>query len=272
MIVITGATGTIGRALVERLRGHDVLAAVRRPADDLGRPYALADFDEPGTIGRLLSPGDRLFLNSGLWPGVVEAQRAIIDLAANACVAQIVAISVRDAAPGARLGMGMHGLIDAHLRESGVPWAILQPSGFMQNLPRDFRDGVMYGSYGTAPVNYIDTRDIAEVAATLLTGEIGQNRDHVLTGPESLSHDRIAEEVGRSIGRPVRYVNLPVPEMTAHLERQGIPQPHAGDLARLMSETGDGRWAPTTTTVQDLAGRPPRPLSAFLADHQNAFI
>ncbi|MFB4280142.1 NAD(P)H-binding protein [Nonomuraea sp. MTCD27] len=271
MIVVTGATGSIGRALVGRLRGHDVLAVVRRDAEDLGVPYAKADFDRPDTIGGLLNPGDRLFLNSSLWPGYVDAHRAVIDLAARAGVAQIVAVSVRDAEPGAKLGMGMHGAVDAHLRKSGVPWTILQPSGFMQNLPRDFEHGSMYGAYGTTPVNYIDARDIADVAAALLTAPVGPDRDLVLTGPESLSHDRIAEEIGRALGRPVRYVNLPVPEMTAHLERQGIPQPHAGDLAALMAETGDGRWAATTTAVRDVTGRPPRPLSAFLADHRDAF-
>ncbi|MEO3870772.1 NAD(P)H-binding protein [Nonomuraea sp. B12E4] len=271
MIVITGATGSIGRALVERLRGHDVLAVVRRPADDLGCDYALGDLDDPETVGRLLSPGDRLFLNSSLWPGFVRAHQAVTDLAARAGVAQVVAVSVRDARPGAKLGGGMHGEVDAHLRKSGVPWSILQPTGFMQNLPRDVRDGHFYGSYGAEPVNYIDTRDVAEVAAALLTRPVGPSGDHVLTGPESLSHDQIAEALTAVLGREIRYVDLPVPEMTAHLERQGIPQPHAGDLAELMAATGDGRWATTTTTVEDLTGRPPRPLTAFLTDHKHAF-
>ncbi|MET7335543.1 NAD(P)H-binding protein [Nonomuraea sp. NPDC005650] len=271
MIVVTGATGSIGRALVERLRGHDVLAVVRRPVDDLGCAHALADFDEPGTIGALLSPGDRLFLNSSLWPGFADAHRAVIDLAARAGVAQVVTVSVRGAAPGAKLGGGMHGEVDAHLRRSGLPWSILQPTGFMQNLPREVCDGRFYGSYGPEPVNYIDTRDIAEVAAALLTRPVGPDADHVLTGPESLSHDQIAEEISAVLGRPVRYVDLPVPEMAAHLERRGVPQPLAGDLAELMASTGDGRWSSTTTTVEDLTGHRPRPLSTFLTDHKPAF-
>lgn len=272
MIVVTGATGNIGRALAARLSGHDALAVVRRPADDLGIPYKPADFDRPETIGELLSPGDRLFLNSGIWPGFVDAHRAVIDLAAKAGVAQIVSVSVRDAAPGAKLGMGLHGVVDAHLRKSGVPWTILQPSGFMQTLPRDFKDGTMYGSYGTIPVNYIDTRDIADVAATLLTSPVGLDRDLLLTGPESLSHEGIAAEIGRTLGRPARYVNLSVPDMAAHLERQGIPQEFAGELAELQAKTGDGGWAPTTTVVEDVTGRPPRTWPAFLADHKDAFM
>ncbi|MFG1700074.1 NAD(P)H-binding protein [Nonomuraea sp. NPDC049309] len=271
MIVVTGATGSIGRELAALLRGRDALAAVRRPAGDLGIPYRIADLERPETVGALLSPGDRLFLNSSIWPGFADAHRAVIDLAARAGVAQIVTVSVRGAASGARLATGLHGIVDAHLRASGVPYAILQPTGFMQNLPHEFADGVMYGSYGTAPVNYIDARDIAATAAALLTGPAGPSGEHVLTGPESLPHDRIAEEIGRVLGRPARYVDLPVPEMTAHLERRGMPRAQAAELAALMAEIGDGRWASTTTTVEDLTGRPPRPLSAFLTDHKDAF-
>ncbi|PZG21868.1 NAD(P)H-binding protein [Nonomuraea aridisoli] len=276
MIVVTGATGVIGRTLVGLLRGGrrpppEVLAVVRRPAGDLGCPYTLADFERPESIGALLSPGDRLFLNSALWPGFADAHRAVIDLAARAGVAQIVAVSVRGAAPGGRLGTGMHGVVDAHLRRSGVPWTILQPSGFLQNLPHDFRDGVMHGSYGPGPVSYVDARDIAEVAASLLTRQVGPDAEHVLTGPQALSHDRIAEELTRELGRPFRYVDLPVPEMTAHLERQGTPHPLAADLAALMAETGDGRWSTTTTAVQEVTGRPPRSLSAFLREHRESF-
>ncbi|UBU09720.1 NAD(P)H-binding protein [Nonomuraea gerenzanensis] len=271
MIVITGATGNIGRSLVRRLHGHDPLAVVRRPIEDLGGPYTLADFEQPRTIGGLLSPGDRLFLNSGLWPGVVEAHRAVIDLAAEAGVAQIVAVSVRDAAPGAPLGMGMHGEIDEHLRKSGVPYAILQPTGFMQTLPRDVRDGTLYGAYGPAPVNYIDTRDLADVAAALLTAPVGPGREYLLTGPESLSHEAIAAEITGALGREVRYVNLSVAEMAAHLERQGVPEPFAGELARLQARTGDGSWAPVTTVVRELTGHAPRSWQDFLAGHRDAF-
>lgn len=271
MIVVTGATGSVGRALAARLKGLDVVAAVRRPAGDLGIPYRPADFERPETIGALLSPGDRLFLNSSIWPGFADAHRAVIDLAARAGVAQIVTVSVRGAAPGGRLASGLHGIVDDHLRQSGVPWAILQPTGFMQNLPYDFAAGVMHGSYGTAPVNYIDARDVAGTAAALLTAPVGPGRDHVLTGPESLPHARIAEEIGRVLGRAYRYVDLPVPEMAARLETRGLLRLQAEELAALMADIGDGRWSSTTTTVKDLTGRPPRSLAAYLTDHLHAF-
>ncbi|MEV0595205.1 NAD(P)H-binding protein [Nonomuraea cavernae] len=270
MILVTGATGTIGRALIERLRGEDVVAALRRPAD-LDCAHVLGDLERPETIAAALSPGDRLFLNSSLWPGFVQAHQRMIDLAREAGAGQIVTVSVRGAAPGALLGGGVHGEVDAHLRESGVPWSILQPVGFMQNLPAEVRDGRMYGSYGSAPVGYIDARDIADVAAALLTRPVGESGVHVLTGPEAHSHDEIAAAIGAALGRPVAYTDLPVPEMAAHLARQGLPEPVNHALAALMAEVGDGRWSSVTTAVEDITGRPPRSLATFLTDHAPAF-
>ncbi|SFJ63492.1 Uncharacterized conserved protein YbjT, contains NAD(P)-binding and DUF2867 domains [Streptosporangium canum] len=279
MIVVTGATGTIGRALIDRLgeTGTAVVAVVRRPeqGESLGCDYVVGDFDRPETIGAALSPGDRLFLNSSLWPGFVHRYREVIDLARSAGVAQAVKVSVRGAEPGALLGGGMHGEVEAHLKASGLAWSILQPVGFMQNLPAEvsFKDGEgrFYGSYGPGRVGYIDTRDIADVAAILLTRPVGADETYVLTGPEAPTHDEIATAVSGALGRTVRYVDLPVGELTGHLERQGLPGPVARDLAELMAQIGDGRWSTTTETVEALTGRPPRSLTRFLTDHTAAF-
>ncbi|MEU7984112.1 SDR family oxidoreductase [Streptosporangium canum] len=279
MIVVTGATGTIGRALIDRLgeTGPAVVAVVRRPeqGESLGCDYVVGDFDRPETIGAALSPGDRLFLNSSLWPGFVHRYREVIDLARSAGVAQVVKVSVRGAEPGALLGGGMHGEVEAHLKASGLAWSILQPVGFMQNLPAEvsFKDGEgrFYGSYGPGRVGYIDTRDIADVAAILLTRPVGADETYVLTGPEAPTHDEIATAVSGALGRTVRYVDLPVGELTGHLERQGLPGPVARDLAELMTQIGDGRWSTTTGTVEALTGRPPRSLIRFLTDHTAAF-
>ncbi|WP_101786882.1 NAD(P)H-binding protein [Nonomuraea indica] len=272
MIVVTGATGTIGRALIGSLGGEDVVAVVRRPAD-LGCRYVLGDFDRPETIARVLSPGDRLFLNSSLWPGFTGAHRAVIDAAREAGVAHVVTVSVRGAAPGAPLGGGMHGDVDAHLRASGLPWSVLQPVGFMQNLLAEVRDGHFHGSYGPGPVGYIDARDVAAVAAALLTRPVAEaGGDHVLTGPDARTHEEIAAAISAVLRRPVAYVDLPVPAMAAHLAGQGMPADAAHRLAALMAEVGDGRWATTTTTVEDITGRPPRSLTRFLAEHATAFL
>ncbi|MGW4408807.1 NmrA family NAD(P)-binding protein [Nonomuraea sp. NPDC004702] len=271
MIVITGATGSIGRALVAQLAGQDVLAVSRTPAD-LGVPHAVGDFTRPETIGRLLSPGDRMFLNSSPFPGFAERLNEVVDLAAEAGVAQIVEVSVRDAAPGAALSAGPHGEVDEHLRASGVPHAVLQPTGFMQNLLGEVRGDRFHGSWGAGGMNYIDARDIAAVAAALLTRPVGASGSYLLTGPESPTHEEIAATMTRVLGRPVSYVDLPVPEMAARLAGQGIPEPFATELAAAQATLSRTGWAEITTTVEEVTGRPPRTLAAFVADHADAFL
>ncbi|MFI6520365.1 NAD(P)H-binding protein [Spirillospora sp. NPDC050679] len=264
MIVVTGATGTIGRALVEELGGA-VRAVVRRAEQgaELGCDYVVGDLERPESIP--VEPGDRLFLNSALWPGFVPAHKAVVDRAAAAGAAQVVTVSVRGVSSGSLLGFGMHGQVDEHLKASGVPWSILAPVGFMQNLRSDVdEEGRIFGSYGGGRVGYIDARDIAAVAAVLLTRPVGADAVYELTGPEAPTHDEVAAELTRALGRTVRYVDLPVEEAAVHLEKRGMPAQAARDLAELMAQIGDGRWASTTTTVADLLGREPRSLREFL--------
>ncbi|MFB4305420.1 NAD(P)H-binding protein [Actinomadura sp. GTD37] len=265
MIVVTGATGTIGRALIDELGGA-ARAVVRRAeqGEELGCDYVVGDLERPESIP--LEPGDRLFLNSALWPGFARAHQAVIDHAAAADVAQVVTVSVRGVSSASLLGFGMHGRVDAHLKASGVPWSILAPVGFMQNLAGDVdEEGRIFGSYGRGGVGYIDARDIAAVAAVLLTRPVGADATYELTGPAAPTHDEVAAELTRALGRTVRYVDLTVEEAAVHLKGRGMPAEAARDLAELMSQIGDGRWASTTTTVADILGREPRSLREFLA-------
>ena len=270
MIVVTGGTGTIGRALIERARGQDVLAVVRKPAG-LGVEHALGDFTQPETVTAHLSAGDRLFLNSMPFPGFAESFSTVIDLAKAVGVAQIVTVSVRGAKPGNPLSSGMHGEVDEHLRASGVSYAILQPASFMQNLIGDLRGDRFYGSWGDSRMNYIDARDIGDVAAALLTGPISESQDYLLTGPQSFSHAEIAAGMTAALGREIRYVDLPVAEMSARLAAEGVPEPYATDLPIVQSTVADTDWWEVNSTVQDVTGHPPRTLAQFLADHANAF-
>lgn len=135
----------------------------------------------------------------------------------------------------------------------------------MQNLASDIdEEGRIFGSYGRGGVGYIDARDIAAVAAALLTRPVGADATYELTGPSAPTHDEVAAELTRALGRTVRYLDLSPEEAAVHLEKRGMPGQAARDLAELMAQIGDGRWASTTTTVADLLGREPRSLREFL--------
>ncbi|QDP96762.1 SDR family NAD(P)-dependent oxidoreductase [Microlunatus elymi] len=188
------------------------------------------------------------------------------DRARDAGVAQIVSVSVRDAKPGNKLSSGVHGEVDEHLRGSDVPYAIVQPTMFMQNLLRDLRDDRFHGAYGTAPANYIDARDIGDVAAALLTGRVGPSRDYLLTGPQSLTHQEIATAMTVALGREIRYVDLPPSELAQRFRDEGVPEPYATDLPAAQTASPLS-WAEVNRTVEEVTGRPARMLNEFLRDH-----
>ncbi|WP_261569373.1 SDR family oxidoreductase [Frankia gtarii] len=282
MILVTGATGSIGRALVRQLR-HDGVAARALVRDEakgraLGGEFAVGDFDDPRSIAAALNGIDRLFLNgAGAQPAdgeqpMVRQQTAIIDAARAAGVDRVVKVSVWHAHEGGRLAEGAHWQIEQHLKGSGLGWSVLQPSGFMQNFVTGqgsfSADGNLVGAYGDAAISYIDCEDIAACAATLLTGPRGDGETFLLSGPQALTHTQIAEKLSAALGRTVRYVNLPADELVAALTSQGLPPQFAEDVAVLMQGVARGVPAPTTTAVRDLTGRAPRTFDDFLTAHR----
>ncbi|GAA2991948.1 SDR family oxidoreductase [Actinokineospora diospyrosa] len=276
MILVTGATGTIGRSLVRRLAGHPTTAFVRDPAkaDALGCPYAVGDFDDPESLAKAMTGVDRVFLNAG---GAVPAegeqpmvrhQRAVIDAAVQAGVRYVVKLSVWHARVGGKLAEGAHGLIEEYLKASGLTWTILQPNGFMQNFSTGTavatEQGHLLGAYGNARVSYVDCEDIAASAAALLTSAPLRARTFTLTGPEALSHAEIAGKLSTVVGREIRYLDLPPAEFADRLTAAGLPLQFATDVATLFAEVATGRLAPVTTDVVDLTSRSPNTFDNFL--------
>ena len=279
MILVLGATGSIGTRLVRALReaGEPVRAFVRDRAkgETLGVPLAVGDLDDPASVAAAMAGVDRVLLNAGgAVPAVgeqpmVRQQKAAIDAARMAGVSRLVKVSVWGAKPGGRLAEGAHGEIERHLKTSGLVWSILQPSGFMQNFITGAgaftADGDLIGAYGDARVSYVDCADLAACAQALLTGEARAGETFIPTGPESLTHTEIAALLSAAWRRPVRYVDLPPDQFAARLTAQGLPADFAAAVAELFAEVAAGTLAATTTHVQDLTGREPRAFADFLA-------
>ncbi|NBE80277.1 NmrA family NAD(P)-binding protein [Micromonospora sp. NEAU-HG-1] len=280
MILVSGATGLIGRHLLRQLgeAGTPARAFVRDPArgEALGCEFVVGDFDRPDSVAAALAGVDRLFLNTSAGPSLVRQQTDAIDAARAAGVRQIVKVSVQDAAPTAGLARGWHGEIEEHLRRSGVPWAVLRPNGFMQNFLGDAADiaegGQFFGAYGDGAIAHVDCRDIAGCAAALLTRPIGDDETFVLTGPEGLTHDDIAARFSATLGRHIRYVDLTPEAMSGRLiDRYGLPAGMATEAVETMAYLASGAWGSPTTAVADLTGRAPHTFDDFLADHIDAF-
>jgi NAD(P)H dehydrogenase (quinone) len=283
MILVTGATGSIGTHLAQQLSadGAAVKALVRDPAKGaaLGVDHVVGDFDSPDSVKAALTNVDQLFLNgtgavpvSGEQP-MIRHHRDLIDAAKAAGVRRVVKISVWHAHPKGRLSQGIHGILDEHLRSSGMDSTILSPSAFMQNYLRGGLDsgGALVGPLTDPHVSYIDAYDIARVAAALLTDKAPFGGDHVLTGPEAISHTRIAAELSAVMNRRVRYVGVSPAEMTARMVEGGLPADFAADVVHLWQGMADGDSSEVTDAVVELTGTPPRSFSEFVAANRHIF-
>ncbi|MFF3784784.1 NmrA family NAD(P)-binding protein [Streptomyces sp. NPDC001933] len=280
MILVTGATGSIGRSLVRRLRqdGTAFRALVRdeTKGQALDCDFVVGDFDDPDSIAAAIVGADQLFLNSpGAQPldweqPLIRRQKTVIDAARRAGVTHVVKVSVWHARQGAKLSQGAHWEIEEYLKASGLAWSLLQPAGFMQNFiaPGAFTpDGNLISSYGSTPVAHIDCHDIAACAAVLLTEPRGEGETFVLTGPEALTDAEVADRISSALGRAVARVELPPDALAAAMAYQGLPRRFAEDLAFLVKEVAAGSQATTTTTVRDITGQLPRTFDDFLVAH-----
>ena len=279
MILVTGATGSIGRHLIRGLQARRVpfRAMVRNEARgrQLGVDFVVADFDDPASLATAMTGVDRLFLNgAGAVPSpgpqpMIRQQLAAVDAAVTAGVTAIVKISVWGAKSGGRLAEGAHWEIEQYLKAAPVAWSLLQPSGYMQNFVTGqaaaLDAGDVIGLAGDWRVSYIDCYDIAACAAELLTRPDPPNGTHVLTGPEALTHAQIAAKLSAAMHRPVRSIELAAEQMLTRLTAQGLPDEFATDVVALWGDVASGSLSTVTATVRELTGADPRTFDEFLA-------
>ena len=266
-ILITGVRGKTGAPLAELLAarsGVEVLGGSSDPStvtiDDV-RPTAFS-WDDPTTWSAAVDGIDAVFV---VRPDRPDAPELIADLVAVVpAEADVVLLSEFDADSFAPDSWPLRA--ERAVRESGRSWTVLRPSWFMQVFtdPRYFRDQLAAGelpfSGGGAGVSWIDTRDIAAVAERALLEKGHSGQVYELSGPEALTLPHTAQHLAGALGRPVVHQELTIEEAVVGLEgfeRQlfvtTLERLHAGVFARV------------TDTVEQVTGRPARPLQTFLA-------
>jgi uncharacterized protein YbjT (DUF2867 family) len=189
----------------------------------------VGDFEQPGTLDAAMAGCDHLYLVSPPSPRQPEQERNVIDAAKRAGVAHVVKQTVLGADPEVSMAFGRwHGQIEQYLDQSGLAYTLVRPHSFMQNFLLSAQpvaeQGVLYGMTGEGRTSYSDTRDIAAVAAQVLTGPGHQGQRYIVTGPEALSAAEVAERLSAAIGRPVRYVDLPAAAFAQGAGRRGHAQ------------------------------------------------
>ena len=285
MILVTGATGTVGRPLVDLLasQGVKVRAVTHNPQSaDLpaGVEAAAGDLSRPGTIAPLLDGVTALFLHPR---AAALTARELLALARQRGVQRVVALSAMnvdddlDTQPSRYQGDRNKEVEDAAVA-SGLEWVSLRASFFASNALRAWGDqirvgDVVYGPYAAFTESPIHERDLAEVASRALRGDepvARRGRRLQLTGPRSLTHQQMVAIIGEVIGRPLRYQEIPPAAAEQGMVTQGIPAPFVHALlARYARELPQA--APVTGEVERILGRPALTYAEWVADHAAAF-
>lgn len=278
-ILVTAATGQLGRLVVESLLARDVepnqvLATARRPealADlvDRGVRTAHLDYDDPGSIAAVLDGVERMLLISGPEVGVrVGQHRAVVDAAARAGVGLLAYTSLLHADTSSILLAPDHRETEAAIRAAGVPFALLRngwySDGFRSRIEQARATGEIVGSAGEGRVASAARADYAEAAAVVLAGDGHEGAVYELSGDVAWSFPELAEVIGRIVGREVRYRNLSTDEHIAALEAAGLPAATAQFVAGLDGNIRDGALSDTPGDLSRLIGRPTTPIEETL--------
>lgn len=279
MIAVTGATGQLGRlviqALLSRVPASAITALVRDPAKaedlaELGVDVRQADYSQPQTLTAALEGVDKLLLISSNELGQRVAQhRAVIDAAKAAGVSLLAYTSVLHA-DVSRLGLAAeHRDSEQALIASGVPYVLLRNGWYSENylasVPSAVEHGALLGSAGDGRISSAARNDYAEAAAVVLSSEGHANRVYELAGDDSYSLGDLAALISSKAGKPVVYQNLPQTEFEKILLSVGLPAPLAELLADSDAAAAQGALFDDGRQLSELLGRPTVPVAQSLA-------
>jgi len=276
MILVTGATGVNGKALLSRLSANHVAvrALVRNPAKAealAALPHveiAQGDMARPETLAAALRDVDRAMLISSSDPMMLDVQSNFIDAAAKAGVRHVVKLSgIMPELDSAFRFARMHGEIEKRLEASGMAFTHLRAGEFMtayfRQVPSIGAKGAMFLPMEDARIASIDVADIAEIAASVLTSSGHEGKTYPLTGPQALTMTEVAEKLSTATGKTIRYINVP-PEAARQAQlANGMPPYLADALFELFAERRNGKEAKVWPDAATLLGRPPSSFDEF---------
>jgi NAD(P)H dehydrogenase (quinone) len=277
-IVVTGATGHLGRHVVEQLLekvpADQITAVVRTPekaADfaERGVKIVVADYNTPETFDTVFATGDKVLLISGneFEKGRVRQHKVVIEAAKAAGVALLAYTS----APGplaAALADDHRGTEEA-LLASGVPYALLRNGwyneNYTENLAPVLEHSAVVAAAGDGRVSAASRADYAAAAVAVLTGEGHENQTYELGGDEAWSFAEYAAELSRQTGKEIAYNNVPAETLIGILTGAGLPEPFAAILAGVDASIAQGQLVVSSGDLSRLSGRSTTPISESIA-------
>jgi uncharacterized protein YbjT (DUF2867 family) len=280
-VLVTGATGTVGRDVAKLLskKGAAVRAGVRDQAkarqrfdDDIA--LAMFDFEDDSSFAGALDGVGKVFLLPPLLPNQVELTNAFVDAAKRAGVRHIVKLSAIGVDDRTQFTVGKaHGANEQHIRESGLAFTFLRPNSFMQNFITYFppRNGAIYLPWGNGTASFVDARNIASVAAEVLTSDRHEEKIYTVTGPAALGIAEVAQILSEVAGRGFKYVDAPEDVARDEMLQAGVPKWQVEALMELHAINKQNRWSAVTSDVEKVTGTPPTDFAQFARDHAEKF-
>lgn len=281
MILVTGATGNVGSELVARLAtdGVPVRAMTRNPdkADfPAGVEVVAGDFDKPETLPAALAGVDRAFVcPPGYGPEGPVQERTLVAAAREAGVKHLVKLSTSGVGFGATdpLTSG-HRAGEQVIQDSALAWTILRPGTFMVYLygyaDTIGKERTMYVTEGDPVSAMIHPRDIASVAAKVLTTSGHEGQAYTLTGGEALTPQRQAEIIGEALGQQIRVVERTQAETQAEFDRLGWGGPRLAALLELKRQSAAWDWK-ISDSVEKITGTAPLTLRTWVDENIHIF-
>ncbi len=284
-IVVTGATGHLGRLVVDSLLARGVDASAIRalgrsaerlaPLAALGVATAAIDFERPETLDPAFAGADALLLVSGSEVGKrLPQHRNAIDAAVRAGVGRIVYTSAPHADTSALVLAPEHAETERMLAASGLPVTLLRNNWYTENyvgqLDTAAATGELIGSAGEGRVASASRKDYAEAAAVVLSTPGHEGAVYELSGDTAWTFAELAETIGEILGRSVVYRSLSPEDHRAALLAAGLDEGTADFVVALDGNIRDGALAEATPTLRELIGRPTTPLREGLEEARAA--
>ena len=282
MILITGASGSVGRTvLAEVVRsGAKHRAMYRSKAEAAKAPQGteavIADFSDKTSLEPALRGVESVYLVCSPIPELVQLEGSVIEASEAAGVQRIVLNSALGAGDYGKSFPSWHRKVEDKLKAAKLAHCILRPNSFLQNLlayyaPTIRAEGTFYNAMGDARISYIDVRDIASVAANALRSSVHDGNTYELNGPEALTCAEIAERISRNAGITARFVNIPAEAQRKAMLDQGMPEWLVTALLDLQEYYTGGQGGTVDGVLERLLGRPPITIDQFLKEFAAEF-
>jgi len=282
MILVTGATGNIGSQLVKLLvaKGEPVRVISRDEKKvshlDPAVERVIGDRHDPSVVRKASQGADKVFMLAMVFDKDHEGDRLLVEEAKRAGAAQIVMVSSHAVELEGNLIGRLHREKEALIAQSGVPWTILHPGGFMSNSLQWAEviksQAKVFNPMGKGKTAPISPYDIAAVAAVGLTSSGHEGKTYALTGAESLSNAEQVEILSKVIGKPIECVDIPVEVAAERAIASGLPEALVKSLAELWAQVRKESYTFQTNEVERITGQPAQTFETWCREHRSAFL